>query len=277
MEQMLIADDLDYGEDCLAHYGVQGMKWGVWNSETRARYSRAARKGFKASGQMVVKGAKAVHAKSSARRSAAKARRADKRRRAHERRKQRRELGMDPIKYEKLRKQTLRSHDPEVIARGMHTLTDEELGAKIRRLQQEDVVAKMATSRAQDRHRTHQARNQALAANPIYRLGESYVKKLGDRSLDYLMPKPNKNNKSKKNADNQNNSTKQHSSNDNKGEKSKKDKKGKKNKDTARSFVESAENNTISDKRINSGYKYVSNVDMNALDLNSFDKSRNYK
>lgn len=25
--------------ECLAHYGVKGMKWGVWNTETKARYS----------------------------------------------------------------------------------------------------------------------------------------------------------------------------------------------------------------------------------------------
>ena len=94
------------------------------------------------------------------------------------------------------------------------------------------------------------------------------------------MPKPNKSNKSKKNADNQSGQTKQHSSNDSKGEKSKKgkkDEKGKKNKDTARSFVESAENNTISDKRINSGYKYVSNAGLNTLGFESLDKSKNYR
>ena len=38
-----------YSDEYLAHHGVLGMKWGVWNEETRARYSghRSARKARK--------------------------------------------------------------------------------------------------------------------------------------------------------------------------------------------------------------------------------------
>lgn len=32
------------GSESLAHFGVKGMKWGVWNAETRARYSGGSRK-----------------------------------------------------------------------------------------------------------------------------------------------------------------------------------------------------------------------------------------
>lgn len=32
---------MDTGEKFLAHYGVQGMKWGKWNTETQARYASA--------------------------------------------------------------------------------------------------------------------------------------------------------------------------------------------------------------------------------------------
>lgn len=39
MEYMLCFDD--GSEAFLAHYGVKGMKWGKWNSETRARYMGA--------------------------------------------------------------------------------------------------------------------------------------------------------------------------------------------------------------------------------------------
>lgn len=28
----------DDGSEALIHYGVRGMKWGIWNSETRAKY-----------------------------------------------------------------------------------------------------------------------------------------------------------------------------------------------------------------------------------------------
>lgn len=34
----------DGSEGYLAHHGVKGMKWGVWNAETRARYSGGPRK-----------------------------------------------------------------------------------------------------------------------------------------------------------------------------------------------------------------------------------------
>ena len=37
MEYMLTFEDGSDGY--LAHHGVQGMKWGVWNAETRARYA----------------------------------------------------------------------------------------------------------------------------------------------------------------------------------------------------------------------------------------------
>lgn len=30
---------MDTGEKCIAHYGVKGQKWGVWNPETAARYN----------------------------------------------------------------------------------------------------------------------------------------------------------------------------------------------------------------------------------------------
>ena len=29
------------GSEAMAHYGVQGMKWGKWNAETQTRYANA--------------------------------------------------------------------------------------------------------------------------------------------------------------------------------------------------------------------------------------------
>lgn len=53
--------------------------------------------------------------------------------------------------FEKLRKQTLRSHDPAVVEKGVHTLTDSELSAKIKRLEAEQKVKGIAKKERDDR------------------------------------------------------------------------------------------------------------------------------
>lgn len=99
-EERYIAVDDD--KEPLAHYGVLGMKWGI----RKDRRSSSGR----------VKKSKRAEAKRKA--EAAKLKRSQ----------------------EKLRKQALESHDPEVVAKGMHLLTDEELGMKIKRLTEEHKV-----------------------------------------------------------------------------------------------------------------------------------------
>ena len=289
MEHNKMISDAVVGEDYLEHYGVKGMKWGVWNAETRARYSHVAKRGLKASGQAAIRGAKAVKAATKNHMAVNKVKRAAKRQRAHDRRKQRRELGMDPYKYAKLRNRTLKSHDPEVVMRGMHTLTDEELETKINRLQREDVVAKLAANRARERHQVNQARNQALAANPVYKFGEAYAKKLGNRAFNYVFPQPengggskknkgnsgkkNKGNSGEKNTDYSVNQQNQSSSSSNSSSggsakpgkgKGKNKGKGKKNKnknrttyESGRSYVESVENSAPSKRYSDSGQKYL--------------------
>ena len=268
MKQTKMISDALENDEHLEHYGVMGMKWGVWNAETRARYSRAAKNGVKASGQVMLKGARAVHNASKRRVSQSRDKRTEKKRRSADRRKQRAELGMDPYKYAKLRKKTLKSHDPAVVARGMHTLTDEELGAKIRRLQQEDVISRMAATRETDRHRVRQARNQALSANPVYKFGESYVKKAGDRLLDELLPKKGgKGKKKSKGAESTSTTGK-----DAKGTKDTKDTKGTKDTSSssanesgakassyehARSYVYTAEDQHPSSYHVDRGRKYL--------------------
>lgn len=32
---------MESGEKVIAHYGIKGMKWGVWNEETRSRYTNS--------------------------------------------------------------------------------------------------------------------------------------------------------------------------------------------------------------------------------------------
>lgn len=178
----LISDDL-LSSEALAHHGTKGMKWGVWNAETRAKYlgglGRKLSSGVKKRAESAkstvstfankkVSDLKASHeAKKTARAEQREAEKANRKEAAR----QRKELGMPAIKYNQLRETTLASHDPAVIAKGMHTLTDAELDKKLDRLKKEDQISKIVTDRATRKHQEHKARSEAIQANPIYKIG----------------------------------------------------------------------------------------------------------
>lgn len=178
-------------EEYLEHYGKRGMKWGVWNAETRARYigmprraGKALQQTVKSASSTVAKGAKAVKSKAGAKISETSSKRkqakAEKKAEKEEIAKQREELGMTRTKYEALRSQTLKSHDPRVVERGMHTLTDKELNAKIDRLKREETISKMAADQATRRHQENKARSEAIQSNPVYKIGKDVLyKKIG--------------------------------------------------------------------------------------------------
>ena len=183
---MITNSAIDEGSDSLEHYGKRGMKWGVWNAETRARYlgmpkraGKALQKTLSSAKSSVEKGASAVATKAKMKVSKAYSDKKQKREehalRNKELAEQRKELGMTRAQYNDLREKTLRSHDPSVVERGMRTLTDKELNAKIDRLQREAVISKMASDQATRAHNEHKARSEAIKANPLYGIGKDIL------------------------------------------------------------------------------------------------------
>lgn len=193
--------------DSLEHYGVKGMKWGVWNDETKAKYnggmgraSNAMKAKLSQAGSAVGSGAKAVKrftGKSMASAKAqvatmagnSKAKREAKKAEKKDIAEQRKELGMTRVEYNKLRDKTLKSHDPQVIAKGMHTLTDTELKEKISRLNEEDKIVKMANERASRAAEVSKKRNEALDANPLVKVGKTVALKYANGKIDQLLGK----------------------------------------------------------------------------------------
>lgn len=114
--------------DFLAHHGVKGQRWGIRKKVRRAvrRFGSKVNKkvsnrlrNFKESRE------KKKEIKTLAKSNGVRSRAAMK-------------------KFNELRRTTLASHDPVVIAKGMHTLTDKELQKKIDRMHLEETMAKKA-------------------------------------------------------------------------------------------------------------------------------------
>lgn len=145
----------DDRSEWLEHHGVKGQKWGVRNKDTLRKYAGPIGRSIK--GKFDKFNKNRPHPLNNvknelARRSAANKQSSDMAKAyaggkyAH------------PKKYKafmETRAQTLRAHDPELVAKGMHTLTDSELKDKISRLEQEkkirdlaDAKQKAATDRA---------------------------------------------------------------------------------------------------------------------------------
>jgi hypothetical protein len=161
MEQKrMISDDL-LNSAPLEHHGIKGMKWGVWNSETRAKYLGGVKKFAKKKVSEVKESYEAKEKERAETKAAKKQAREDIKA-------QRKELGMSRAKYNELRETTLKSHDPKVVARGMQTLTDDELDKKLDRLKKEDQIARLSSDQATRKHQEHKARSEAIKANPLY-------------------------------------------------------------------------------------------------------------
>lgn len=209
----LISDDL-LNSSQLAHHGVKGMKWGVWNAETRAKYiggsGRKLSKGVKqrsssasdAVARFAKKKLSELKSSHDEKKKAKADERAAKKKNKQDIVQQRKDLGMSKAQYNKLRETTLKSHDPKVVARGMHTLTDMELDAKLNRLKKEDQIARLSSEQQTRKHQEHKARSEAIKANPIYTIGMNVagraIKNISKGLVDIDSDKKTK----KKNVDN---------------------------------------------------------------------------
>lgn len=138
--------------DELAHHGIKGMKWGVWNAETAARYAgaigRAIKKNTKKLTNAVSENRKERKRERERIKEIEKQNKKDRKIKQMERKafdkETRKKYHLSSKKYNELRKKTLDSNDPNVVKKGMHLLTDEELNNKVNRLQKENQIVNLA-------------------------------------------------------------------------------------------------------------------------------------
>lgn len=200
----LISDDL-LNSVPLEHHGIKNMKWGVWNEETRRKYMGGTGRAMSAKmKELARKGKDSVNAFAKRKVDEYKQQRADKKQQRIEQKEQRKELGMTRQQYESLRKTTLRSHDPRVVAKGMRTLTDKELNDKLTRLQTEEKISKMATDLQKRRYEVKDARMKSIKANPLYSVGMNVLGKSVNKALNVAGSAVKNANNSKKNSNSDN-------------------------------------------------------------------------
>lgn len=214
-------DILDYAEieeECMAHYGVKGMHWGVWNAETLAKYrgrglgGEKAKKLKKAVADRLYKTKRAVkdapqrkkdkteeHLQKSLEKSEKKAIRAQAREAKREAKKETaardkelmRKYGLKRKDYEAIRARTLNSNDPSVVAKGMHLLSDEELNTKIDRLEREGRIRNLSTikktTEAKAKKEAAEARSKTLPYQLGKLAGETAIKTANDALLKPLV------------------------------------------------------------------------------------------
>ena len=183
-------------DDYLAHYGVPRMKWGVRNAETLRKYAGPKGRTSKSKKETIrsrigsVGSTLKTKAVSSARTRIENRRQVNRLYKENSTEKGRKE-------FDRLRKKTLRSHDPSVIERGMHTLTDSELDIKIERLNKEQKVRDLVQSnkasnadlRVKQENAKKAAREAKAASLPAKLLTTTYnatVNYAGKKAVDHM-------------------------------------------------------------------------------------------
>ena len=172
-------------EDALAHYGTKGMKWGVWNDETRRKYlggkiTNKIREKYQAKKD---EKARAVEAEKLSQEEAAakQAERAAKEKEVMDK------YGVPLERYEALRKVALQSNDPRVVAKGMQFLTDEELNAKLTRMEKEAQVKKLDSSNRKNASEARRAELEARQKTIPYRIGKLAVESVRDNYVNPII------------------------------------------------------------------------------------------
>ena len=194
-------------EEVLEHYGVIGMKWGVHNKETQRKYGELKSPGqrqspgenSKSSTKPQVPESKSITSRVKQRYGAYKELKAQqkadaeaKQKAAEEAAKKKaaedaeiiRKYGVTREQHEAIRQATLRSNDPRVVIQGMKHLTDEELDAKIARLEKENKVKGLAVQQRKDAAAAAKAEREARQQTIPYRLGQLAVNSAKTQFLD---------------------------------------------------------------------------------------------
>lgn len=156
-----------FTDDYLAHHGVLGMKWGVRNAETLRKYARSFGNRFKkdtekkpGSGKDAVGGVIDKFGRNASKKVQGVGKKVS--RKISESRRERRteksraeKAGMTPKEYrktaetnEELRRKALSSNNPKDVVSGLHTMTDQEVQDKLRRLVNEQKIKEISSEQA---------------------------------------------------------------------------------------------------------------------------------
>ena len=185
-------------ETVLAHHGVLGMKWGKHNEETMRKYGELGPKTERKTSasdtasdstkkpSLAKRGFEAIKKNRQAKKDA----KAAEEQRIKEQKQEEEEFiskyGMTKEKYEAVREATLNSHDPQVVAKGMHLLTDEELRAKIERLETEEKLQGIANREKQAKIANKKAELDQKKQTLPYRLGERAANAIVDTAVNKI-------------------------------------------------------------------------------------------